>query len=380
MLNGMELTNFKCFQRQRIDFRPLTLLTGVNSAGKSTVIQALLLLQQNFAPYWEEAVRCLLPNCSTPHKSLPKGVKKLQLAGALVNLGLLEDALCSNADDDAFTIAIEQDGVPFSLKASLDGEELLAAWDQDLTCIDPAYFQYLHADRLCPQTLFPMPKAGQLSFNAIGNKGEFAAYHLHAFGQTKIVHADTSGPNLLAPDAAGDSTSLHIQTEAWLSQLGSPVRIQTERPAGTDAVVLRFSFPDISRSYYRPTNVGFGLTYALPVFVAALRAPVGSLLIVENPEAHLHPRGQALMGHFLARAASCGVQVIIETHSDHVLNGIRVAVKQGAIAHGNVQINFFHQQDGTSCVSTPHIDKDGHLDLWPENFFDEWDKQLSELL
>lgn len=380
MLNGMELTNFKCFQRQRIDFRPLTLLTGVNSAGKSTVIQALLLLQQNFAPYWEEAVRCLLPNCSTPHKSLPKGVKKLQLAGALVNLGLLEDALCSNADDDAFTIAIEQDGVPFSLKASLDGEELLAAWDQDLTCIDPAYFQYLHADRLCPQTLFPMPKAGQLSFNAIGNKGEFAAYHLHAFGQTKIVHADTSGPNLLAPDAAGDSTSLHIQTEAWLSQLGSPVRIQTERPAGTDAVVLRFSFPDISRSYYRPTNVGFGLTYALPVFVAALRAPVGSLLIVENPEAHLHPRGQALMGHFLARAAACGVQVIIETHSDHVLNGIRVAVKQGAIAHGNVQINFFHQQDGTSCVSTPHIDKDGHLDLWPENFFDEWDKQLSELL
>ena len=380
MLNGMELTNFKCFQRQRIDFRPLTLLTGVNSAGKSTVIQALLLLQQNFAPYWEEAVRCLLPNCSTPHKSLPKGVKKLQLAGALVNLGLLEDALCSNADDDAFTIAIEQDGVPFSLKASLDGEELLAAWDQDLTCIDPAYFQYLHADRLCPQTLFPMPKAGQLSFNAIGNKGEFAAYHLHAFGQTKIVHADTSGPNLLAPDAAGDSTSLHIQTEAWLSQLGSPVRIQTERPSGTDAVVLRFSFPDISRSYYRPTNVGFGLTYALPVFVAALRAPVGSLLIVENPEAHLHPRGQALMGHFLARAAACGVQVIIETHSDHVLNGIRVAVKQGAIAHGNVQINFFHQQDGTSCVSTPHIDKDGHLDLWPENFFDEWDKQLSELL
>ena len=287
--------------------------------------------------------------------------------------------LYSNADDDTFGIAIERDEATFPLKAVLDGDELHAEWDL-IACPELAHFQYLHADRLCPQTLFPMPKAGQLSFNAIGNKGEFAAYHLHAFGQTKIVHADTSGPNLLAPDAAGDSTSLHIQTEAWLSQLGSPVRIQTERPSGTDAVVLRFSFPDISRSYYRPTNVGFGLTYALPVFVAALRAPGGALLIVENPEAHLHPRGQALMGHFLARAAACGVQVIIETHSDHVLNGIRVAVKQGAIAHGNVQINFFHQQDGTSCVSTPHIDKDGHLDLWPEDFFDEWDKRLSALL
>lgn len=373
MLNGMELTNFKCFQRQRIDFRPLTLLTGVNSAGKSTVIQALLLLQQFFASCGAST------ESPCPPKQHEAGKQKLFLSGELVNLGLPEDVLYSNAADDAFIIGIERDEAAFSLKAVLDGNELHPEWDL-LVCPASAHFQYLHADRLCPQTLFPIPKAGQLSFNPIGNKGEFAAYHLHTFGQTKIVHADASGPNLLAPDAAGDSTTLQIQTEAWLSQLGSPVRIQTERPSGTDAVVLRFSFPDISRSYYRPTNVGFGLTYALPVFVAALRAPVGSLLIVENPEVHLHPKGQALMGHFLARAAACGVQVIIETHSDHVLNGIRVAVKQAAIAHEAVQINFFHQQDGASCVSTPRIDKDGHIDLWPEDFFDEWDKLLSELL
>lgn len=373
MLNAMELTNFKCFQQQWMDFRPLTLLTGVNSAGKSTVIQALLLLQQHFTSCGEEG------ESSCPPKQGEAGWKKLFLSGELVNLGLPEDVLYSNAADDAFAIGIERDEATFSLKAVLDGDALRAEWDM-LLCPAAPHFQYLHADRQCPQTLFPMPNAAQLASNAIGNKGEFAAYHLHAFGQTKILHADVSGPSLLAPDAAGDSTTLQIQTEAWLSQLGAPVRIQTERPAGTDAVVLRFSFPDISRSYYRPTNVGFGLTYALPVFVAALRAPAGSLLIVENPEAHLHPRGQALMGHFLARAAACGVQVIIETHSDHVLNGIRVAVKQGAIAHEAVQINFFHQQDGASCVSTPCIDKNGHIDQWPENFFDEWDKQLSELL
>ena len=370
MIKAMELTNFKCFQRQRIAFRPLTLLTGVNSVGKSTVIQALLLRQQNLALCGGEAA---LERRKT-------GRKRLFLSGDLVNLGLPEDVLYSNADDDAFSIAIEREGTPLALKGILDGDDLVGVWDQDIFCLASGYFQYLHADRLCPQTLFPIPKAGQRSFNPIGNKGEFAAYHLHAFGQTKIVHAEASGANLLAPDAAGDSTTLQIQTEAWLSLLGAPVRIQTERPSGTDAVVLRFSFPDISRSYYRPTNVGFGLTYTLPVFVAALYAPVGSLLIVENPEAHLHPRGQALMGHFLARAAACGVQVIIETHSDHVLNGIRVAVKQGALAHDRVQINFFHQQDGASRVSTPHIDKDGHIDQWPADFFDEWDKQLSELL
>ena len=114
--------------------------------------------------------------------------------------------------------------------------------------------------------------------------------------------------------------------------------------------------------------------------MAALGAPAGSLLIVENPEAHLHPKGQALMGRFLARAAACGIQIIMETHSDHVLNGVRVAVKQGDIAHDAVQINFFHQRDGISRLSAPRIDRDGHIDQWPDDFFDEWDKQLSELL
>ena len=374
MIKAMELTNFKCFHRQQIAFRPLTLLTGVNSAGKSTVIQALLLLRQNLALYRGDAEWCGLSKLSNAYEE-----KSLQLAGGLVNLGLPEDILHSNADDDSFEVRIEQDRAIFSLKGVLNGSELNVVWDF-ASLPDTASFQYLHAERLCPTTLFPIPEAGQLAFNAIGNKGEFAAYHLYAFGQTKILHADSSGPNLLAPEAAGNSTTLQMQTEAWLSQLGAPVRIQTERPSGTDTVVMRFSFPDISRSYYRPTNVGFGLTYALPIFIAALRAPVGSLLIVENPEAHLHPKGQALMGHFLARAAACGVQIVIETHSDHVLNGIRVAVKQGLVGHEDVQINFFHQHDGASCVYTPQIDRDGHIDQWPEDFFDEWDKQLSELL
>lgn len=374
MIKTMELTNFKCFPSQQIAFRPLTLLTGVNSAGKSTVIQALLLLRQNLAPYRGDAEWCGLSKRSNAYEE-----KSLQLAGCLVNLGLPEDVLHSNADDDSFEIRIEQDRANFSLKGVLNGSALKAVW-KIASLPDTASFQYLHAARLCPTMLFPIPEAGQLAFNAIGNMGEFAAYHLYAFGQTKILHADRSGPNLLAPEAAGNSTTLQMQTEAWLSQLGAPVRIQTERPSGTDTVVMRFSFPDISRSYYRPTNVGFGLTYALPIFIAALRAPVGSLLIVENPEAHLHPKGQALMGHFLARAAACGVQIVIETHSDHVLNGIRVAVKQGLVGHEDIQINFIHQHDVASCVYTPQIDKDGHIDQWPEDFFDEWDKQLSELL
>ena len=370
----MKLQNFKCFQRQSITFRQLTLLTGVNSAGKSTIIQALLLLQQNY-PLSNEASEVVeeRANIQTDKRH------KLQLSGALVNLGMYDDVLYANADDDTFSIELKGNTSNISLLATPDSDDTIAEWRISGSPIFEN-FQYLNANRIAPQTLFPIPRIEQFKANPIGNNGEFAAYQLNRYGQSNIIHANASGPNLLAPDAPGNSILLQMQTEAWLSQLGVPVRINTDRPTGTDAMVLRFSFPDISGNYYRPTNVGFGLTYTLPIFVAALRAPVGSLFIVEKPEAHLHPKGQALIGHFLARAAACGVQIIIETHSDHILNGIRVAVKQAKILPDDVQINFFHQLDGKSAVRVPRIDKDGHIDEWPEDFFDEWDKQLSALL
>jgi predicted ATPase len=104
--------------------------------------------------------------------------------------------------------------------------------------------------------------------------------------------------------------------------------------------------------------------------------------LIENPEAHLHPRGQARIAELLALAASCGIQVLIETHSDHVLNGIRLAVHDGKLSPEDVQLHFFQrrQSDGQSLVVSPHIDKNGRIDQWPEGFFDEWDKSLEALL
>ena len=133
---------------------------------------------------------------------------------------------------------------------------------------------------------------------------------------------------------------------------------------------------------YRATNVGFGITYVLPIIVAVLSSAPGSLLLIENPEAHLHPRGQARMGELLALAASCGIQVVIETHSDHVLNGIRLSVHGGNLSPEMVQLHFFQrrQQDGQSLVTSPRIDRNGRIDQWPDGFFDEWDKSLETLL
>ena len=84
-------------------------------------------------------------------------------------------------------------------------------------------------------------------------------------------------------------------------------------------------------NFHAPVHTGYGLTQVLPIIVAALSSGPKGLLLIENPEVHLHPRGQAAMGEFLAEVATAGAQVIMETHSDHVLNGIRRAVKKGLV-------------------------------------------------
>lgn len=152
-----------------------------------------------------------------------------------------------------------------------------------------------------------------------------------------------------------------------------------------DLVNLEYSFvtgKHVSNKF-RSTNVGFGLTYTLPVIVALLAAGKGSLIMIENPEAHLHPKGQVCIGELMAIAASSGVQVVVESHSDHILNGIRLAVYNQKIAPDKVMLHYFERKEinqGKTSVVTPTIDQNGRIDRWPDGFFDVWDKCLETLL
>ena len=94
------------------------------------------------------------------------------------------------------------------------------------------------------------------------------------------------------------------------------------------------------------------------------------------------------MAELIARAAAGGVQIIIETHSDHILNGIRLSVKQGVIPRDEIRLNYFYQTVETDFAlgervihqkCSPVIMEDGSLSDWPDGFFDEWDKALDEL-
>jgi len=148
---------------------------------------------------------------------------------------------------------------------------------------------------------------------------------------------------------------------------------------GTGVVTLRIRTSD-DTDFHRPVHTGFGLTQVLPMVVAALSAEYDALLLFENPEVHLHPAGQARMGVFLAEVAAAGVQVLVESHSDHVLNGIRRAVKAGILEPNDAALHFFSPRSAdASQVQTPAMDADGRLDFWPDGFFDQFDKDLSAL-
>jgi predicted ATPase len=203
-------------------------------------------------------------------------------------------------------------------------------------------------------------------------RGELAAGRLY-WGESDAV-----SPRLLIE--ANPPTLFH-QVRARMRQFFPGCDLKVSPVDGASAVSLRLR-SNAKSDFQRPQNVGFGLTQLFPVLVELLAAKPDDVVIVENPEVHLHPKAQQDIGELLALVASSGVQVIVETHSDHVLNGIRLAVKgRSCIEPNQVEIHFFSRDsDGTSQLLSPKIDANGRLDTWPEGFFDQFDQALAALL
>src|SRR5260370_26805552 len=375
MIRSVRLQNYKCFEDQLLEFNALTLLSGLNSTGKSSVIQSLLLLRQSFQ---QNLLR----------------VTGLALNGDLVHVGTAKDALFEGAKEDmiGFDLALGDKTTEMTWHFQYDREaDVLGLAPREPQVKDFIYspnniyqsslfnwnLHYLQAERIGPRRFFETSDFLVRQRRQLGSAGEYTAQFLATFGKENI------SSSVLAHSEA-TSPALQDQVEAWLGEVSPGTRMSLTPDLVTDTVSLQYSFVlgnQVSNPY-RATNVGFGITYALPIIVAVLSSDPGSLLLIENPEAHLHPRGQARIAELLALAASCGIQVLVETHSDHVLNGIRLAVHDGKLPPEDVQLHFFQrrQSDGQSLVVSPHIDKNGRIDQWPEGFFDEWDKSLEALL
>ena len=371
MLRNIRLSNFKCFANLELECAPVTLLCGLNGMGKSSVMQALLVLRQSY-----------------DLRELREG--RLALNGELANLGTGRDALFEGAAMDIMEFSLKSDDVPSPCELSCDYDQEADRLNLRPAADAPGEFGILDAWRTTPPfggTLVYVDagRAGPRKFYAhsetfarrgqVGARGEYSLSYLKAHGKEMWPEDD--------PRFEGcDSRRLAAGVERWLGEISPGARLQMQTVTEADSLVAGFSFyrpGDVETRAFRATNVGFGLSYVLPLLVSMF-LPKGTLCLIENPEAHLHPRGQTKLAELTVRAAMAGVQVIVETHSDHYVDGIRIAVRDALVPPEDVAFHYFEREGDAAAVSSPKVDRDGRLSSWPAGFFDQHEENLAKLL
>ncbi|MDT0443589.1 AAA family ATPase [Streptomyces johnsoniae] len=229
------------------------------------------------------------------------------------------------------------------------------------------------AERLGPRDLLNV-SAEPPDELGVGVRGEHTAQVLALRQERLTTRRLTVRDPLQHPDS--DVPLLRSQAEHWASHIIRPIRITAQWAPGLAASTIRFQEAGPYGEVIRPANTGFGVSYGLPVIVAGLMTEPGDILIVENPEAHLHPGGQSRLGRFLARVAGSGVQVMVETHSDHVLNGARLAVAEDRTLRAqDAIVHYFGREETVPIELTDR----GELTQWPGGFFDQIESDLGRL-
>lgn len=348
IMEKLEIKGFKCFKDISIPINELTVLVGSNGFGKSTTIQALLLLRQ------------ALDNGNWVALNDTFGLE----------LGTTSDIINQNYSESNITIRLLDKfneklliGCKLNIEDKLDElvlpSELNIASDE--TLFSNSHFYYVSAEREGPRT---SQKLSPMDYLSCGTRGERTAQVLGTdAGMVKIL-TERMFPGSKNPN-------LNAQVNEWLSSIFHKIKVV----ANIDTKLMRASIRTSNQfaiGDVQTTNMGFGISYVLPIIVDGLVAESNSLFVVENPEAHLHPAAQTAIGYFLAFIAFSGVHVILETHSDHVIDGIQLFGLQHKDWLSKITINNYGIEDGGTPVVTPiSIDEAGNYSDWPKGFMDQ---------
>lgn len=375
MLTNITIENFKCHQHTDLELKPLTILTGINGFGKSSVIQSLLLLRQSYTK-----------------GLLSKGV---DLNMPLVNIGIVDDALYKLTSEPIIKFSIcycdnKRDQFVFSSdeKVMTDSfiplKEHIGDGQYTSESLFNNNFQYISALRLGGQSVFGKNTVAVTNEHQISSemgKGELVGHFLYEY-QNMLTHNFIGGT---------EDIPLIEQVKYWEQKISKGITFNVEQSSDYTSYVIKYGYEREGGKpiqNLRAENIGFGVSYTLPVIVAILSAKKGDLIIIENPEAHLHPDAQLELGNLICMAAQYGVQIIIETHSDHIVNAAQIACKQfhdtdgkNGISKNNVAIHYFgSRNEGLAAKSEQvKIQDDGSVEYQPKGFFDTIEYSLNQL-
>lgn len=370
MFTGLTVNNFKCFSVPfSFELRKVNVFTGYNGRGKSTVFQSLLLIAQslydnrNLSDLMVNGIFCKLGrfeellNPTTGNKTV-HFVLKTDKEDKFKTIELSYDEKTARKGKLS---EIKIDGQSyFEGRGSIVGEktseeEKLGYYPKDVHKLFDN-FQFVAADRLGPT---PYEEKNDLyDHNPIGNSGEFKL-------------------NVLA-----GNNDLKRELAAAISRImdGGDMMMKGDKEKTDELLKLYFSTLDGSHSV-KSINSGFGYSYMLPILLSAMTMEDGCLF-VENPEAHLHPCAQSkLMQELIRIALERNIQLFIETHSEHVINAMRLCVlyedAYRDFRHNDVSVYFFNKD---MDIKKLEVHPNAQMPEWPSGFFDQAERDAARIL
>lgn len=381
MLTKIDIEGFKSIENESLKLAPLTILTGINSSGKSTVIQALLLLLRFTMPVNQFSLQKIISPYSNPRDIRNKFTNQpdTNICLHLEDNELIEQLRLvtkeGKKENTTLFRGMVKPAQSFIDKINVDDHDPYASkppvayyYEQ----ADEEYFEqpelfYLNANRIGPQAVT------QKSDTKVGENAELL------FGYFDKIKGNTLPDDLVKFD---ESKTIGYQVSQWISFIsGSNVELKTENLESNEVNVTFDSdgLKDIS-----PFNLGAGISYLAKVVIICLIAKKDDLVIIENPEIHLHPKAQAGLGVFFSFIARNGIQLMIETHCEHLINKVAYQIYLEEINEDDAVIHY--KSSVQEPFQTLKVDENGEFNnnknelvSFPKGFFDATLADLMEM-
>ena len=372
MIEKIHVMALKSIRDLTVKCSNLNLFVGTNSSGKSTFLQALLLMvqQELNGKYisigeFREVRNYNMPNAPIKIEIKDRNKKKLDW------IEFIED----------------KEKETYNINSSLNNSSIIEIMDfmngsdheQKDYLADNGEFHYLSCHRIGAKDIYTKNMLNESDF---GIDGENAL----AFLLKK--ESEPISKELEVKDA-DITNSLLDQVNYWLSYIvGTTLSINDIKK--TNYLQVKYNNNPANASsealYSRPINVGSGISYLISIIIACLGSENGSIIIIENPEIHLHPKAQSRLCEFLYFVSKSGRQLFVETHSDHIFNGLRVGIASKKMAKKNITVNFFAMNENCETQCNPIVFKEygkvvGTNDKMDINdLFDQFEIDLNRML
>ena len=393
----LAVSGFKSLAEEcAIDIRPLTILAGANSSGKSSIMQPLLMLKQTLeAPYDPGALLLDGPNVQftsaeqflsnltgaertnrfqiqieiNEYGWVGTTFSKVETGIELTEINMETNSLVSPRKRVTFypempaeeIKVLADQGLINKVYSAVKRSRCFWRWEQqnphavfnDIVNLESRFLNIIHLPGLRgnPERLYKLTGTGP---RYPGTFEHYAASIIHKWQETTDDRLQTLADALFTL-----GMTKKIGTEK-IGDIGIEIRVDLlpqRGPRETDMV----SIPD----------VGFGVSQVLPVLVALIVAEPGRLVYLEQPEIHLHPRAQVALAQVLADAAKRGVRVVAETHSSLLLLAVQTLVAEGDLSPELVKLHWFTRgENGATEINTADLDDAGAYGNWPEDFDD----------